>query len=136
MPDPTKLIDDLIAKTPDWRGATFAKVREIIRDADPEITEEVKWRRPSNPTGAPVWEHNGIVCFGLILKERVRLTLYAGASLPDPQKLFNAMLEGNKARAIDIYEGSKLNEPALKALIRSGVEYNLAKAKPATARKR
>jgi hypothetical protein len=127
MPNPTELIDDLITKTPDWRGATLAKLRKIIHDADPEITEDVKWRRPSNPMGAPVWEHNGIVCFGLILKERVRLTMYAGASLPDPHKLFNAMLEGNKARAIDIYEGDKLNETALKALIRSGVAYNLAK---------
>jgi hypothetical protein len=136
MPNPTELIDDLIAETPDWRGATFAKLRKIIHDADPEITEEVKWKRPANPMGAPVFEHNGIVCIGSILKERVRLTLVAGASLPDPQKLFNAMLAGNKARAIDIYEGDKLNETALKALIRSGVEHNLAKVKPARARKR
>jgi hypothetical protein len=136
MPIPTELIDDLIAKTPDWRGATFAKLRKIIHGADPEITEEVKWRRPSNPMGVPVWEHSGIVCFGGILKGRVRLTLTEGASLPDPQKLFNAMLEGNKARAIDIYEGDKLNETALRALIRSGVKYNLAKVKPAKARKR
>ena len=136
MPNPSELIDDLIAKTPDWRGATFAKLRKIIHDADPEITEEWKWVRPRSD-GTPVWEHNGIVCFGGILKERVRLTLWVGASLPDPQKLFNAMLEGNKARAIDIYEGDKLiNETALKALIRSGVEHNLAKVKPAKAGKR
>ena len=134
MPNPTELIDDMIAKTPDWRGATLAELRKIIHDADPEITEEVKWRRPSNPLGAPVWEHNGIVCIGGILKERVRLTLVAGASLPDPQKLFNAMLEG-KSRAIDFYEGDEVDETALKALIRSGVEHNLAKVKPAKARK-
>jgi len=127
---PSELIDEMIAKTPDWHGATLAKLRKIIHDADPEITEEVKWRRPSNPMGAPVFEHNGIVCIGGILKGRVRLTLVAGASLPDPQKLYNAMLKG-KSRAIDIYEGNKLNETALKALIRSGVERNLAKVKPA-----
>ena len=135
MPNPTELIDDMITKTPDWRGATLAKLRKIIHIADPEITEEVKWKRPSNPMGVPVWEHNGIVCFGGILKERVRLTLVAGSSLPDTQKLFNAMLKG-KSRAIDIYKGDKLNETALKALIRSGVEHNLAKVKPAKARKR
>jgi hypothetical protein len=126
----------MIAKTPDWRGATLAKLRKLIREADPEITEEVKWRRPANPMGAPVFEHDGIVCIAGILKERVRLTLAVGASLPDPQKLFNAMLTGNKARAIDIYEGDELEEPALKALIRSGVKHNLAKMKPAKARKR
>jgi hypothetical protein len=136
MSNPTDLIDHLISKTPDWRGATFAKLRKIIHDADPEITEELKWRRPSNPLGAPVWEHNGIVCIGNVLKERVRLTLPAGASLPDPHKLFNARLESSKVRAVDIYEGDKLNEAALRALIRSGVEYNLTKVKPAKARKR
>jgi hypothetical protein len=135
MPNPTELIDDLIAKTPDWRGPTLARLRKIIHDADPEITEEWKWVRPRSG-GTPVWEHNGIVCFGGILKARVRLTLYEGASLPDPLKLFSAMLKGNKARAIDIYEGDELNETALKALIRSGVEHNLAKVKPVEARKR
>jgi len=134
MPDPSELIDDMIAKTADWRGATLAKLRKIVHDADPEITEEVKWRRPSNPGGTPVWEHNGIVCIGVILKERVRLTMVAGSSLPDPQKVFNAMLTG-KSRAIDIYEGDKLNETALKALVRAGVELNLAKVKPARLRK-
>jgi hypothetical protein len=136
MSNPTDPIDHLIAKTPDWRGATFAKLRKLIHDADPDITEELKWRRPSNPMGAPVWEHNGIVCIGNVLKERVRLTLPAGASLPDPHKLFNARLESNKVRAIDIYEGDKLNETALRVLIRSGVEYNLTKVKLAKARKR
>lgn len=135
MSNPAQLIDELIAKTPDWRGATLAKLREIIHDADPEITEELKWRRPANPMGAPVFEHNGIVCILGVLKERVRLTLSEGASLPDPHKLFNAVLEGNKLRAIDIYQADKLDEAALKALIRSGVEHNLAKAKPAKARK-
>jgi len=126
MPNTNALIDDLIAQTPGWRGAALAKLRAIIHDADPEITEEVKWRRPSNPLGAPVWEHNGIVCVGNILKERVRLTFPAGPSLPDPQKLFNARLAG-QSRAIDIYEGDTVDETALKALIRSGVEHNLAR---------
>ncbi len=136
MPNPTDPIDHLIAKTPDWRGASFAKLRKIILDADPEITEALKWRRPSSPMGAPVWEHNGIVCIGNVLKERVRLTLPAGASLPDPRKLFNARLDSKKVRAIDVYEGDKLNATALRALIRSAVEHNVAKAKPAKARKR
>jgi len=129
MPASTDPIDDLIASTPDWRGATLAELRKVIRDADPEIIEEVKWRRPSNPMGAPVWEHNGIVCVGNVLKERVRLTFNAGAMLPDPQKLFNTRLDSNTVRAIDVYEGDSLNVTALKALIRSGVEYNLAKVK-------
>ncbi len=136
MPNPTELIDDLIAKTPDWRGATFAKLRKIIHDADPEITEELKWRRPSNPMGAPVFSHEGDVCLMVIFKNKVKMTFPEGASLPDPDKLFNDELEGNKWRAIDIYEGDKINESALKALIRSGVEHNLAKVKPAKARKR
>jgi len=133
---PSEPITRLIAKTPGWRGATLAQLRKAIHEADPEITEAVKWRRPSAPMGAPVWEHDGIVCIGNVLKERVRLTLPAGASLPDPHRLFNARLESNKVRAIDIYEGDKLNETALRALIRSGVEHNLTKVKPAKARKR
>ncbi len=134
-PTPAELIDEMIARTPDWRGATLEKLRRIIRDADPEIIEEVKWKRPSNPMGAPVWEHNGIVCIGGILKERVRLTLIAGTILPDPQKLYNAMLNG-KSRAIDFYEGDRLNEPALKALVRAGVEHNMAKVRRSKARKK
>jgi hypothetical protein len=130
-PSSSKLVDDLIAKTAGWRGATLARLRKIIREADPAITEDVKWRRPANPLGVAVWEHDGMVCLGGILKERVRLTLYAGASLPDPKVLFNAMLEGNKARAIDIHEGDELDERAVKALVRAGIERNLAKAKPA-----
>jgi hypothetical protein len=136
MPNPTQPVDDLIAETPDWRGATLARLRKLIHDSDPEITEDLKWRRPSNPTGAPVWEHNGIVCVGNILKERVRLTFHAGASLPDPHNLFNARLDSNTARAIDFYEGDQLNEFALKALIMSGVKYNLSKKKATKARKR
>ncbi len=129
MPNPNEIIDDLIAKTPDWRGETFTRLRKIIHDADPEITEEWKWVTANRP-GTPVWEHNGIVCNINILKDKVKLTFGEGATLPDPKKLFNAGLEGGKWRAIDIYEGDKVNESALKALIRAGVERNLAKVKP------
>ncbi len=134
MPNPSELIDDLVAKTPDWRGETFAKLRGIIQAADPQVTEEWKWVSTNRP-GTPVWEHSGIVCHVNVLKDKVKLTLYEGASLPDPQKLFNASLEGNKTRAIDIHEGDKLDEGALRALIRAGVEHNLAKAKPARKKK-
>jgi hypothetical protein len=124
-------IDELIETTPDWRGTTLAALRGIIHDADPDITEEVKWKRPSNPMGAPVFSHSGIVCTANILKERVRLSFPAGLSLPDPQKVLSAVSEGNKTRIIDLYEGDTVNESALKDLIRAGVERNLAKAKPA-----
>jgi hypothetical protein len=134
MPNPSELIDGLIAKTPDWRGETFAKLRGIIHAADPQVTEEWKWVSARRP-GTPVWEHNGIVCHINILKEKVKLTLHEGASLPDPQRLFNASLEGNRTRAIDIYQGDELNESALKALIRAGVERRLAKARPARTKK-
>jgi hypothetical protein len=129
MPNPTDLIDDLIAKTPDWRGEIFTRLRKIIRDADPEIAEEWKWVTANRP-GTPVWEHSGSVCHINILKDKVKLTLHEGASLDDPQKLFNNGFEGNKLRAIDIYEGDKLNQSALKELIRAGVDHNLAKVKP------
>ena len=130
MPDPTELIDDLIAKTPDWRGAALANIRRIIHQADPGIVEEWKWR------GAPVWSHDGIVCLAVPFKDKVKVTFPVGADLADPHKLFNSELEGKQWRAIDIHEVDKLNETALKALIKSGVEHNLAKVKPAKARKR
>ncbi len=124
----------MIARTPDWRGATLARLRTLIHDADPEIAEDVKWKRPSNPLGAALWTHGGVVCIGGILKERVRLTLVAGSSLADPHKLFNAMLLG-KSRAIDLSEGDTINERALKALIRAAVAFNLARAKEKARRK-
>ena len=127
MPNPSGLIDEIIAKTPDWRGTTLAGLRRIIHDADPEMTEEVKWKRPSNPMGAPVFEHNGIVCVANILKERVRLSFPTGLSLPDPQKILSSISEGNKTRIIDLYEGDTVNESALRDLIRAGVDRNLAK---------
>ena len=126
MPARNELIDDMIAQTPDWRGATLARLREIIHAADPDIVEAVKWRRPANPIGTAVFEHAGIVCFGVILKERVRLGFWAGARLPDPQGLYNAQLKGNQSRAIDFYEGDDLKAGALTALIRTAVEHNRA----------
>ena len=127
MPTPSERIDDLIATTPGWQGETFAKLRRIIHDADPQVTEEWKWVTPNRP-GTPVWEHNGIVCHINILKGSVRLTLHEGADLPDPQGLFNASLEGNARRAIDFYEGDQIDEGAVKALVREGVEHRLARS--------
>ena len=123
-------VDELIAKTPDWRGAMLAKLRTIVREADPEIAEDVKWKRPSNPLGSAVWSHDGMVCVGIVLKERVRLGFSAGSSLPDPKKLFNAQLLG-KSRAIDVSRNEKLDEPALKAIVKAAVAHNFAKARPA-----
>jgi hypothetical protein len=130
-PSGSQLIDQMIAMTPDWRGRTLAELRRVIHDADPGIVEEVKWRRPSNPMGAPVFEHDGIVCVGNILKERVRLSFPAGLSLPDPHKILGAVSEGNKTRIIDVCEGGAIDESALRDIIRAAVERNLAKEKPA-----
>jgi len=119
-------IDEMIAKTPGWRGLMLSKLRKIVQDADPEIVEDVKWKRPSNPIGSAVWSHDGQVCVGIILKERVRLAFSAGSSLPDPKKLFNAQLLG-KSRAIDFSQNEKLDERALKAIVKAAVAHNLAK---------
>ena len=126
-------VDELIAKTPGWRGATLAKLRRIVRDADPEIAEDVKWKRPSNPLGSAVWSHHGMVCVGIILKERVRLSFPAGSSLPDPKKLFNAQLLG-RSRAIDFAQNEKLDEQALTAIVKAAVRHDLAKTRPAKPR--
>jgi hypothetical protein len=109
----------------DWRGKTLAKIRQLIKEADPEIVEEVKWRKPSNPEGIPVWYHDGLVCTGETYKNHVKMTFAKGASLKDPHRLFNASLDGNVTRAIDIHEGESINEAALKNLIRAAVELNL-----------
>lgn len=113
----------------DWRGKTLARVRALIRQADPEVVEERKWRKPSNPAGVPVWEHAGIICTGETYKEVVKLTFARGAALDDPSGLFNASLEGSTRRAIDIREGDKINEKALKALIRAAAALNQSKAR-------
>jgi hypothetical protein len=117
------LIDQLIAKLADSRGKALAKVRGIIHDADPEIVEEWKWM------GSPVWSHDGIIAVATALKDKMKLTFSHGASLRDPDKLFNAALEGGTWRAIDFFEGDKINERALKNLVRAAVEYNQIKLK-------
>ena len=130
--DPSEQIDRLIAGLTDWRGKTFAKIRKTIREADREIIEEWKWM------GSPVWSRHGIIAVANPHKGKVKLTFDHGARLPDPEKLFNAGLEGNQRRAIDFFEGDKVNERALKDLVRAAIDYNQArKAKkkaPAVAR--
>src|SRR5579872_4614895 len=118
------LIDDKIKELGDWRGQTLAKVREIIHAADPEVLEEWKWVKPTNP-GTPVWSHNGGICTGEVYKSVVKLTFFKGASLKDPSGLFNSSLDGNVRRAIDIKESDNVNEGALKKLIREAVTLNL-----------
>ena len=125
---PSHLIDARIAELGDWRGEVLARVRKIIKQADPDVVEEVKWRKPSNSMlGVPVWEHDGIICTGETYKTYVKLTFAKGAALEDPSGLFNSSLEGNVRRAIDIREGDKINEKALKSLIRAAVALNTAK---------
>jgi hypothetical protein len=127
-------IDDKIKNLGDWRGKMLAKVRQIIHQADPEIVEERKWVKPSSP-GTPVFSHDGIVCTGETHKNVVKMTFAKGAALKDPKRLFNSSLEGNVRRAIDIHEGDKINEAALRDLIRAAVALNLqgktsSKSKP------
>jgi hypothetical protein len=130
MDSTSALIDEKIKELGDWRGKTLAKVREIIQEADPEIVEEWKWVKPTNP-GTPVWSHGGIVCTGETYKNVVKMTFAKGAALEDPAGLFNSSLDGNARRAIDIYEGDKVDEAALKDLIRAAVALNLqGKSKP------
>jgi hypothetical protein len=119
------IIDAKIKELGDWRGKTLAKVREIIHEADPEIIEEWKWM------GSPCWSHDGVICVGNAHKDKVKLTFAQGASLPDPDRLFNAGLDGNRWRAIDLSQGDRVNESALKNLIRAAVALNLkGKSKP------
>jgi hypothetical protein len=112
----------------DWRGAALAQMRALIRQADPEIVETVKWKKPSNPAGVPVWEHTGIVCTGETYKDKVKLTFAKGASLEDPSGLFNSSLDGNTRRAIDIREGDEIGEAAFKALVKAAVALNVSNA--------
>ena len=123
------LIDEKIRSLGDWRGALLARLRGLIREADPDVVETVKWRKPSNPSGVPVWEHDGILCTGETYKAVVKLTFAKGAALDDPSKLFNSSLDGNVRRAIDIHEDDKLDEAAFKKLIRAAVALNKSKAK-------
>lgn len=127
-------LDAKIEQLGDWRGKTLAKVRDLIHKADPEIVEERKWAKATSP-GIPVFSHGGIVCTGETYKSAVKLTFAKGASLPDPARLFNSSLEGNVRRAIDIHEGDKINEAALKELIRAAVALNLQSKSKAKVRR-
>jgi hypothetical protein len=120
---PSELIDGRIEELGDWRGAMLSRLRALVKEADPEVVEEWKWR------GVPVWEHDGMLTTGETYKSIVKMTFAKGASLPDPSGLFNSSLEGNTRRAIDFHEGEKLNEKALKALVRAAVALNQSKAK-------
>ena len=124
-------IDKRIAELGDWRGETLSRMRKLIKEADPDVVEEVKWVKPTNP-GTPTWSHDGIICTGETYKSVVKLTFAKGASLKDPAKLFNSSLEGNTRRAIDIHEGEKVDAAAFKALIRAAVALNTSggKARP------
>jgi hypothetical protein len=121
---PSELVTDWLANLGGWRGERLARIRQLIKAADPAITEELKWRKPSNPWGVPVFSDHGIVCTGESYKAYVKVTFAKGASLDDPQRLFNASLEGNARRAIDLHEGDKLDEAAFKALICAAVALN------------
>ena len=110
----------------DWRGAALSRIRKLIKQADPEVVEERKWRKPTNPEGVPVWSHDGMICTGETYKTHVKITFARGASLKDPSHLFNSSLEGNTRRAIDVHEGDKMDAPAFKALIREAVALNQA----------
>ncbi|HET6941591.1 MAG TPA: DUF1801 domain-containing protein [Sphingomicrobium sp.] len=125
--NPSQAIDAKIAALGDWRGAALARVRRLIRETDPEVTEDVKWRKPSNPAGVPVWECGGIICTGETYADKVKLTFSRGASLDDPSKLFNSSLEGATRRAIDIREGDEIDEAAFKALVRKAIAVNVEK---------
>ncbi|WP_441260528.1 DUF1801 domain-containing protein [Bradyrhizobium sp. 521_C7_N1_3] len=125
---PSRMIDGRIKELSDWRGEMLGRIRDLIKEADPDVVEEWKWR------GVPVWEHDGIICTGETYKAVVKLTFAKGAALDDPAGLFNSSLDGNVRRAIDIREGEKINEKALKALICAGVELNASTKKPAKKR--
>lgn len=141
---PSRLIDATIKELADWRGEMLSRIRRLIKRADPEVVEEVKWRKPSNSMlGVPVWSHDGMICTGETYKDKVKLTFAKGASLEDPAGLFNSSLEGNTRRAIDLYEGNEIDERAFKSLIRAAATLNAlsrrmsSKTKPKrTARRR
>ena len=129
-------IDAKIASLGDWRGAALARVRRLIREADPDVVEAIKWRKPSNPAGVPVWEHAGLICTGESYKDKIKLTFARGAALDDPSRLFNSSLTGGTRRAIDIPQGGEFDEAAFSALIREAVALNLAHQSPKSSRGR
>lgn len=125
--DPARLIDAKIASLGDWRGTVLARLRNLIKQAAPNITESVKWRKPSNPTGVPVWEHDGIICTGETYKDKVKLTFANGAALADPSCLFNASLDGGTRRAIDVRAGENVDGAAITALVCAAIALNTAR---------
>jgi hypothetical protein len=120
-------IDTKIASLGDWRGAALARMRRLIKEADPDVVEEVKWRKPSNPMGVPTWSHAGILCTGETYKDKIKLTFARGAALDDPKGLFNSSLAGGTRRAIDIPEGAEVDETAFKALIHAAIAENVGR---------
>lgn len=124
----SELIDARLAAMGDWRGVALARARRLIREADPEVVEAVKWRKPSNPAGVPVWEHSGLICTGETYKDKVKLTFARGASLEDRSGLFNASLDAGTRRAIDFREGDEIDEEAFRTLIREAVALNVKRA--------
>ena len=124
---PSQMIDERIKELGDWRGETLSRIRTLIKQADPEVVEEWKWVKPTNP-GTPVWSHDGLICTGETYKNVVKMTFAKGAALEDPSGLFNSSLGGNTRRAIDFHEGEKIDEEALKALIREAVSLNESRA--------
>jgi hypothetical protein len=124
---PAQQIEDIIKQTGDWKGEKLSQLRAAIKKADPAVVEEVKWKKPSNPMGVPVWSHEGILCLADTLKNAVRLTFQKGAQMKDPKKLFNTRLDSKTVRAIDFREGETVDEEALQALIREAVELNTSK---------
>jgi hypothetical protein len=119
-------VDEKLRSLGDWRTETLGRLRKLIHEADPNVAEDVKWRKAANPLGVPTWEHAGIICTGESYKDKVKLTFAKGASVPDPAKLFNASLEGGTRRAIDLHEGEAVDEEAFRALVRAAVAVNLA----------
>lgn len=128
VPSSSDLIDARIASLSDWRGETLARARALIREAVPDVVEDVKWRKPSNPSGVPTWEFAGILCTGETYKDKVKLTFAKGAALDDPKGVFNASLDGNARRAVDLREGDALDAKAFKALVRAAAALNGAAA--------
>ena len=120
----SRAVDEKIASLPDWRGARLRQIRQLVRQADPDIVEEVKWRKASNPLGVPTWSHDGIICTGESYRDKVKFTFARGAALSDPAGLFNSSLDGNTRRAIDMTEGDSIDENAFMALIRAAVALN------------
>ncbi|MDX1659947.1 MAG: DUF1801 domain-containing protein [Nitriliruptorales bacterium] len=121
---PSELIDHRIAELGDWRGETLARVRALIHDAEPDVVETVKWRKPSNPAGVPVWELDGIICTGETYRDKVKITFVQGAALDDPAGVFNASLTAGTRRAIDLHEGDELDEDAFKQLVTAAAAHN------------